>query len=83
MDVGPDAGSLTLSPGLACKALTSRRSPTTKDAQVEERMLTTEVVLAAIKRANGNLTQAARILELTRSKLRRIMKKLGIKIEGE
>ena len=35
--------------------------PTTKDAQVEERVFTTEVVLAAIKRANGNLTLAANL----------------------
>ena len=57
--------------------------PTTKGAQVEERIFTTEVVLAAIKRANGNLTLAAKILDTERTKLYRIMKKLGIKIEEE
>ena len=46
-------------------------------------MFTTEVVLAAIKRANGNLTLAAKILDTERTKLYRIMKKLGIKIQEE
>jgi two-component system nitrogen regulation response regulator GlnG/two-component system response regulator HydG len=57
--------------------------PTTKDAQVEERMFTTEVVLSAIASANGNLTLAAKILDTERTKLYRIMKKLGIKREEE
>ena len=40
-----------------------------------------EIIMSSLKKANGNLSKAARLLQINRGKFRYRMEKLGIKSE--